>query len=97
MFLVTSTYRATPEAIAAALPAHREWVGALYDRGIFILSGRLVPPTGGFMVAVGIARAELDALLATDPFRQASLLDHSIVELAPTRWALPFDPIKELL
>ncbi len=97
MFLVTSTYRGTPEAIAAALPAHREWVGTQYDRGVFILSGRLVPPTGGFMVAIGIARAALDALLATDPFRQASLLDHTVLELAPTRWAACFEPIKELL
>jgi uncharacterized protein YciI len=87
MFLVTSTYAAAPEAIAAALPAHRLWVEALYDRGVFVLSGRLVPPTGGFMLARGVARDELEAILATDPFRERNLLDHAIQELQPTRWA----------
>lgn len=95
MFLVTSSYTAPAEAIAAALPAHREWVGALYDRGIFILSGRLRPATGGFMLAIGVSRAELEALLAGDPFRIGGLLTHTIIELEPTRHAAAFDGFRE--
>jgi uncharacterized protein YciI len=93
MFLVTSRYTASPEEIARVLPAHREWLSLLYDRGIFILSGRLVPPTGGFMLARGIGRPELEALLADDPFRHAGLLVHSITELAPSRWSAELDTI----
>ena len=87
MFMVTSTYTAAPDAIAAALPAHRIWVGDLYDRGVFFLSGRLQPPTGGFMMAKGVTRDALEAILASDPFREANLLTHTILELSPTRWA----------
>lgn len=85
MFLITSTYSAPPDEIARALPEHRDWVGTLYERGVFVLSGRLVPPTGGFMVARGIGRADLETLLATDPFRRKGLLTHAILELSPTR------------
>lgn len=95
MFMVTSSYEAPAEAIAAALPAHREWVAALYERGIFVLSGRLRPATGGFMLAVGVTEAELEAILATDPFRIAGLLRHTILALEPTRWASEFDGLKE--
>jgi uncharacterized protein YciI len=87
MFLVTSTYTAPPEAIAASLAAHREWLAGLYENGIFFVSGRLVPPQGGFMMARGVSRDELDALLANDPFRIDRLLTHTVVELTPTRWA----------
>ncbi len=95
MFMVTSSYAAPAEAIAAALPAHRDWVGALYDRGVFILSGRLKPATGGFMLAIGVSRDELEAILASDPFRLAGLLTHTITELEPTRHAPEFDAFKE--
>lgn len=93
MFLVTSRYTASPEEIARALPAHREWLSLLYDRGIFVLSGRLVPPTGGFMLARGIGRSELEALLADDPFRREGLLVHSITELSPGRWSAELDTL----
>lgn len=86
MFIVTSRYHAPSEAIARALPAHRAWVEEQYARGIFVLSGRLVPPTGGFMLARGVTREGLDALLASDPFRLQDLLVHDVVELQPTRW-----------
>ena len=97
MFMVTSHYTAPPEAIAAALPAHRAWVGDLYARGVFILSGRLKPATGGFMLATGVSRVELEAILATDPFRLAGLLTHSFVELEPTRHAPQFSGLPELV
>jgi uncharacterized protein YciI len=87
LFLVLSTYTASPEAIALVLPEHRAWVAELYDRQVFVLSGRLTPPTGGFMLARGVARAELESLLANDPFRRNGLLTHAILELTPTRWS----------
>lgn len=87
MFFITSAYSAPPERIAAVLPAHRDWVSRLYDRGVFLLSGRLVPFSGGFMLACGVARDELDEILATDPLRLGGLLTHQVVELEPTRAA----------
>lgn len=91
VFFVSSTYTAPAEAIAAMLPEHRVWVAALYEQEIFFLSGRLVPPAGGFMMARGVTRTDLEAILATDPFRIAKLLTHNIIELAPTRWAPGLD------
>ncbi|MCW6512162.1 YciI family protein [Lichenifustis flavocetrariae] len=88
MFLVTSTYLASSEAIQHRLPEHRAWIDTHYANGTFFLSGRLVPPTGGFMLVRGISRDDLEGLLATDPFRLNGLLAHTIVELAPTRAAL---------
>jgi uncharacterized protein YciI len=95
VFLVLSTYTGSPEAIARVLPEHRNWVGELYERQIFVLSGRLKPPTGGFMLARGIGRAELESLLVTDPFRRDDLLTHAILELTPTRWSTALASLAE--
>ena len=56
MFLVTSTYQASNEAIQHRLESHRAWLDTHYETGTFFISGRLVPPTGGFMLARGIGR-----------------------------------------
>lgn len=85
-FLVTSRYTAPPDTIGAHLAAHRAWLDGHYARGIFLLSGLLHSGGGGFMLARGVERFELDILLATDPFRTRGLLVHDVLELAPTRW-----------
>ena len=84
--LATSRYLAPPETIALHLAAHREWLDAIYARGLFVLSGRLATGEGGFMLARALDRAGLEAILATDPFRVAGLLTHDILELHANRW-----------
>lgn len=86
MFLITSTYKVPRDTIAALLPEHRLWVDALYASGVFVMSGMLNPPTGGFMLARGIAREVLDDILATDPFRIENCLDHHVTTLSPNRF-----------
>jgi uncharacterized protein YciI len=87
MFFISSTYTAPPEKIEALLPAHRAWVDQHYQSGVFVLSGRLDPPTGGFMIARAIEKAALDALLACDPFRLEGCLVHHVQALVLTRSA----------
>lgn len=94
-FLVTSRYTAPPETIGAHLAAHRAWLDGHYARGVFLLSGRLAAGNGGFMLARGVERVELDILLATDPFRTRGLLVHDVLELAPTRWCDALSGLEE--
>ena len=95
LFLVTSRYTAPTDTIDFHLVEHRAWVDTLYSRGTFILSGRLAPPTGGFMLAREISRDELESLLATDPFRINDLLEHTITELVPTKASAAFADLVE--
>lgn len=95
LFIVTLTYRAAAAAIEAQLPGHREWLARHIASGRFLTAGPIEPRTGGLIVAYGEDRAELDALLAGDPFVDLALVEVSVLGAAPAlrhaefpaRWA----------
>jgi uncharacterized protein YciI len=69
MFIVKITYTVPLETVDKFLPAHVDWLHEHEAAGRFFVYGRLVPRTGGVIVARTKSRAELDAILAADPFR----------------------------
>lgn len=79
MFVVTLTYTAPLSAVDAHLDAHRAWLAEAYAAGVVVASGRRVPRVGGVILATG-DRAQLDQLLARDPFAQAGLATYDVVE-----------------
>ena len=81
MFILTLTYIAPLEEIDRHVPAHMDWIKAGYASGTFLASGRKVPRTGGFILAKG-DRADIEALVATDPFMVAGVTTYDIIEVA---------------
>lgn len=81
-FLLISTYTAPLERIEELVPAHREYLQEQFARGLFVVSGRRVPWTGGVIVARG-ERAEVEAAVAADPFTRAGVAETEIVEFEP--------------
>ena len=80
MYVISLTYKVELSQMDEARPLHLEWLKKHYDSGLFIASGRQNPPVGGVIIANQIPRAELDALLKTDPFAQQNLAEYDIVE-----------------
>ena len=83
MFVITLSYLVGVEQIDEAMPAHREWLDAQYEDGIFLASGAQVPRKGGVILAAGLPRLELEARLSLDPFKQKNLASYEIVEFTP--------------
>jgi uncharacterized protein YciI len=81
-FLLISRYTALPERIDELLPAHREFLQERFASGLFVVSGRRVPWTGGVIVARG-TRAEVEAAVAADPFTRGGAAETEIVEFEP--------------
>jgi uncharacterized protein YciI len=84
VWLLLSRYvRPLPEvdALRADHVAHLE---RQREAGRFLAWGRLVPPTGGFVIARGMDRAALDAVLAEDPFTVGGVAEWDVHELSPT-------------
>jgi uncharacterized protein YciI len=63
---------------------HLEWIGAQYESGHLLVSGRQSPAVGGVIVG----RAEARGLLAEDPFVRAGLARYDVTEFEPTPAAL---------
>jgi uncharacterized protein YciI len=52
--------------------------------GHFLAWGRLVPPDGGFVLARGLDRDALDAVLAEDPYTVGRVAEWEVRELSPS-------------
>jgi uncharacterized protein YciI len=87
MYVISITYTAPLERVDDALEAHRAFLGQQFEAGVFVMAGPKVPRNGGVIVAVGIERDRLDAILAADPFAQRQLARYDITEFKATRLA----------
>ncbi|AXA91687.1 YciI family protein [Massilia sp. YMA4] len=87
MFVITLTYEKPTEEIDALLAAHRAFLREQYDNGVFLMSGRMVPRTGGIIIATADSRADIEAILELDPFKQAGAASYQITEFVPTMTA----------
>ena len=81
-FLLISRYTAPRERIEELVPEHREFLRERLARGLFVVSGRRVPWTGGVIVARG-TREQVEAAVAADPFTRAGVAETEIVEFEP--------------
>lgn len=68
IFIVTLTYVRPLEEVNKHLDAHRDWLVANTIAGRIAVAGPLEPRTGGLIVAHCASRAELDQMMADDPF-----------------------------
>lgn len=80
MFVVELTYKADLEKIDEAMKAHMAFLRKHYAAGTFIMSGRKVPREGGIILARGASRAEVEALMAEDPFCKLGLAEFRVIE-----------------
>ncbi|MBA5690302.1 YciI family protein [Rugamonas apoptosis] len=84
MFIITLTYLKPADQIDALLGAHREYLREQYDNGMFLMSGRMVPRTGGVILATADSRADIEAVIELDPFNEAGMASYQITEFVPT-------------
>ena len=81
-FLLISRYTAPRERIEELVPEHRAFLQEHLASGLFVVSGRRVPWTGGVVVARG-TRAQVEAAVAADPFTRAGVAETELVEFEP--------------
>jgi uncharacterized protein YciI len=95
MFVVTISYTAPLEQIDELVVAHREWLDRGYAAGVLLASGAQVPRVGGILLARAGSTAELEAVLAEDPFAKAGVATHQVVRFTPTKTAPELDVLRE--
>lgn len=87
MFVLELTYTAPLERIDALLDDHVDWLTTHYESGTFIASGRKEPRDGGVIIAVGADRADIEQVVATDPFVIGEVCTYRIIEFLATKTA----------
>ncbi len=87
MFVVLLRYTQPLSAIDVHVEEHRRFLDRHYAAGNFLASGAKIPRTGGVILAHRLSRAELDAVLAEDPFKRERLADYEVIEFRPSKFA----------
>ena len=82
--MLTTTYVRPEVEVDALLEAHVAHLERQRAAGRFLAWGRLVPRTGGFVLARAADRAEVEALLAQDPFTTGGVATWTVSRLAVT-------------
>jgi uncharacterized protein YciI len=85
LFVIDLTYVKPLEEVEKRLAAHIDVLERGYADGVFLLSGRKNPRTGGVILAKADTREQLDALLSTDPFHEVAKFE--ITEFNATKSA----------
>jgi len=86
MYIVNLTYLKPLAEIEVHLAAHRAFLDAQYAREVFLASGPKNPRDGGVIIVSGrLSRAELDGLLAQDPFAQNGIASYQVTEFEATK------------
>ncbi|GJJ03756.1 hypothetical protein RugamoR64_42940 [Duganella rhizosphaerae] len=86
MYIVNLTYLKPLAEIEVHLAAHRAFLDEQYAHEMFLASGPKNPRDGGVIIVSGrLSRAELDGLLARDPFAQNGIASYQVTEFEATK------------
>ena len=90
MFILLNRYLKPLDEVDRVLPEHRVFQDEMYARGVFIVSGKFEPRTGGATIARAASRSEIEEILTRDPFVQQGITEYDVIEFTPTRMSDEF-------
>ncbi len=90
MFIINLNYTAPLEKIDAAMKDHMVFLNACYKEGLFIVSGRKIPRTGGIIIAQASSKEAMEALMRNDPFVAQGLAEMEVIEFQESQMSKKF-------
>ena len=81
MFFILIEYKVPFEQVEPYLEKHILFVRTYVDSGVFLLTGKKIPRTGGVILAKVESREKLMILLKEDPFMEFELAEFDITEI----------------
>ncbi|KMT65867.1 YciI family protein [Catenovulum maritimum] len=85
MFIISLTYKQSNAEVDKYIDSHRIFLTKFYAAGVFIMSGRKQPRTGGIILAKAQNLASLEQIIQQDPFYIHQLADYEITEFLPSK------------
>jgi uncharacterized protein YciI len=84
MFIIQLTYTRPLEEVDQLVEEHKQFLEKYYAEGIFMLSGRKHPRTGGIILARAETLTSVVKIITEDPFHRHGLAEYTITEFLPT-------------
>ena len=92
MFVVLLTYEKDLAEVDRLMKEHMRFVQEQYDAGVFVVSGRRVPRTGGVILARGTDKEGLEAIMSRDPFVREGAARFEVIEFNASQMRAGFKP-----
>ncbi len=90
MYVILIHYTKPIEEVDRQSAAHRSYLDKAYADGTMIVSGRRMDQKGGVLLANMASRAEVDNLIAGDPYKTAGVADYEVIDFHPGKYAQDF-------
>lgn len=85
MYIISLTYKVPLENIDQHLEGHIAYLNEQYERGVFLMSGKKEPRTGGVILAKANNKKEVLQVVEKDPFHIHQLADYEIIAFHPSK------------
>lgn len=93
MFVVSIDYKVGFDRIDPLIEAHFEFLNKYYANGLFVVSGRKEPRTGGIIIVKNESRDYVETIIKEDPFYRENVADYQITEFVPGTVAKGFESL----
>jgi len=94
MFVISIEYKVELEKIDPLIDAHFAFLNKYYEKGLFVVSGRKEPRTGGIIIVKNENRSLVETVIKEDPFYREKVADYEITEFIPGTVAKGFESLK---
>lgn len=94
MIVIKLTYKTPISEVDKYLQAHREFLDYHYKQGLLVMSGPMIPRTGGIIIAASKDKAYVEELFKQDPYYMAEIADYEFIEFTPVKHC---DALKALI
>lgn len=85
VFILNLKYKKPIKEIEKNREIHWRYLEKYYGNGTFLLSGRNLTMTGGFIIAKGVSRQEIENIIQEDPFLYNGLVEYEVNEFTATK------------
>jgi len=85
MFVVSLKLTGSREQAAPWMAAHKDWLQAGFDDGVFLAAGNLLGQPGGGILVHGLEERAVRERLAQDPFVANGLVEVELTGFAPAK------------
>lgn len=85
MFMVIIRYSKPLAEVDVHRQAHLEFIEKNIQADTILVAGRQIPADGGAFLARASSRAEIEAMVALDPYNTAGVADFEIIEFTAAK------------
>lgn len=85
MFIVNLRFSDAKSKAPEFMATHNEWIKQGFESGSFLVVGSIQPNLGGSIIAHGLSREALEAVVKQDPFVAENIVTAEILEISPKK------------